>query len=104
MQVTRDLQPVTFCEWRLPEDAYDLGVADVTLSQFTALAQRVGRSGLNVSINASLSDLHKAIAGSMMPLSDLLRVSTTFVLSPERRTDVIVIPYFSFYQPRSGSV
>ena len=80
MQVTRDLQPVTFCEWRLPEDAYDLGVADVTLSQFTALAQRVGRSGLNVSINASLSDLHKAIAGSMMPLSDLLRVSTTFDL------------------------
>ncbi len=77
MQVTRDLQPVTFCEWRLPEDAYELGVADVTLSQFTALAQRVGRFGLNnVSGSASLSDLHKAIAGSMMPLSDLLKVST----------------------------
>ncbi|KAI0755453.1 cyclin-dependent protein kinase inhibitor [Irpex lacteus] len=75
VQVTRDLQPVTFCEWRLPEDAYELGVADVTLSQFNALAQRVGRFGLNnVSGSASLSDLHKAIAGSMMPLSDLLKL------------------------------
>ncbi|KAI0092627.1 hypothetical protein BDY19DRAFT_495425 [Irpex rosettiformis] len=75
VQVTRDLQPVTFCEWGLPEDAYDLGVADVTLSQFVALAQRVGRSGINnVSRSASLSDLHRAIAGSMVPLSDLLKL------------------------------
>ena len=42
VQVTRDLQPVVYSQWRLPEGAYDLGVADVTFAQFSALASRLG--------------------------------------------------------------
>ncbi|KAI0693587.1 hypothetical protein BC835DRAFT_1068445 [Cytidiella melzeri] len=77
VQVTRDLQPVTFCDWRLPEELYELGVADITLLQFIALAKRVGRSktfSSTVVSTTSLSDLHRSIAASMMPLSDLLKL------------------------------
>lgn len=89
VQVTRDLQPITFCEWRLPEETYELGVADVSLSQFMTLSHRVGRSRLPasaVSSSTTLHNLHKAIAGSMMPLSDLLKVSAS---SGDTRTQFI---------------
>ncbi|KAJ8522978.1 hypothetical protein ONZ45_g506 [Pleurotus djamor] len=44
VQVTKDLHPVVYSDWRLPEPAYDLGVSDVTLSQFEALALKAGRN------------------------------------------------------------
>jgi len=43
VQVTRDLQPVLYGERLLPESSYDLGVADITLAQFDALANRLDR-------------------------------------------------------------
>ncbi|KAH9045748.1 cyclin-dependent protein kinase inhibitor [Lactarius pseudohatsudake] len=43
VQVTQDLQPVVFGEWCLPQQDFDLWVADVTLAQFEALARRKGR-------------------------------------------------------------
>lgn len=43
VQVTKDLQPVVYREWRLPEEEYELGVADVRLEQFERLGGRVGR-------------------------------------------------------------
>ncbi|KAL4241238.1 Peroxisome assembly protein 12 [Abortiporus biennis] len=43
VQVTRDLHPVIYPDWILPETGYDLGVSDLTFSQFQALAARLGR-------------------------------------------------------------
>lgn len=42
VQVTRDLHPVVYSDWLLPGTASELGVADVTLEQFEALARASG--------------------------------------------------------------
>ncbi|KAJ2933452.1 hypothetical protein H1R20_g3630, partial [Candolleomyces eurysporus] len=42
VQVTRDLHPVVYSDWLLPGTASELGVADVTLEQFEALARTSG--------------------------------------------------------------
>ncbi|RDX55713.1 hypothetical protein OH76DRAFT_764359 [Lentinus brumalis] len=73
VQVTRDLHPVVFADWKLPDDHYDLGVADVTLSQFQSLAARLGRNGAVSDTTASPSQWAKRIATSMVTLQDLLR-------------------------------
>lgn len=44
MQVTKDLQPVLYREWRLPEEEYELGVADVRLDQLERLGGRTERT------------------------------------------------------------
>lgn len=75
VQVTRDLQPVVYSAWRLPEDAYDVGVADVTLAQFQALASRAGRRYVPSNF-ATINDLQHALAASMISLADLLKAST----------------------------
>ena len=83
VQVTRDLQPVAYGQWRLPEDAYDLGVADVTLDQFTNLARRLGRGFELPPTPVSLRDLHVMVARSMVSLSELLKVrSQTWLGEP----------------------
>lgn len=79
VQVTRDLQPVVYLQWRLPEEMYDIGVADVTLAQFSALASRLGRTFVVPPAPVSLTDLHTLIARSMTPLSDLLKVSFLYL-------------------------
>ncbi|KDQ64947.1 hypothetical protein JAAARDRAFT_116625, partial [Jaapia argillacea MUCL 33604] len=73
VQVTRDLHPVVFTDWKLPTGDYDLGVSDVTLSQFEALAQSIGRN-LNVADEAGLMSLewHKILPGSMVSLAKLI--------------------------------
>lgn len=43
VQVTRDLHPVVHSDWLLPGTVSELGVADVTLEQFEALARTSGR-------------------------------------------------------------
>ncbi|KAI5124795.1 hypothetical protein M0805_005429 [Coniferiporia weirii] len=42
IQVTRDLQPIVFNNWRLPVTEFDLGVSDVTLAQLEAISLRSG--------------------------------------------------------------
>ncbi|EKM59343.1 uncharacterized protein PHACADRAFT_136945 [Phanerochaete carnosa HHB-10118-sp] len=75
VQVTRDLQPVAYPEWRLPDDTFDLGVADVTLAQFLALAERRGRRPLPpASSSLSIKDIQAVISRSMVALSDLLKI------------------------------
>ena len=85
VQVTQDLQPVVFGEWRLPQQDFDLWVADVTLAQFEALARRKGRelraSGGSSSTSSSggssglaLSEWHSLIRRSMVSLENLLKV------------------------------
>ncbi|RPD67076.1 hypothetical protein L227DRAFT_582465 [Lentinus tigrinus ALCF2SS1-6] len=75
VQVTRDLHPVVFADWKLPDDHYDLGVADVTLAQFKSLAARLGRNGAFSDMTASPSQWGKRLATSMMTLQDLLRLA-----------------------------
>ncbi|KAI0375722.1 hypothetical protein BV20DRAFT_976261 [Pilatotrama ljubarskyi] len=75
VQVTRDLQPVIFSDWRVPDDHYDLGVADVTLAQFRSLADRLGRSGaVPEAASASPSAWSRWISSSMITFQDLLRL------------------------------
>ena len=76
VQVTRDLHPVIFSDWRLPENAYELGMADVTLAQFQGLALRAGRQYDHSCTPQSLSEFHRLIARSMISLSELLKVCT----------------------------
>ncbi|KAH9938577.1 uncharacterized protein B0H18DRAFT_1081185 [Fomitopsis serialis] len=75
VQVTRDFHPVAFAQWLLPEEGCDLGVADLTLEQFGALAQRSGRCLMQMD-SPVLSPLQwsKLISGCMIPLAELLRV------------------------------
>jgi CDK inhibitor PHO81 len=88
VQVTQDLQPVVFGEWRLPEQNFDLWVADVTLAQFEALAKRTGRelrtsssssssnsNNKNSVTTSTLSEWHSLIRRSMVSLENLLKVS-----------------------------
>ncbi|KAI0921288.1 hypothetical protein AcW2_006306 [Taiwanofungus camphoratus] len=75
VQVTRDLHVIAFNEWLLPEHGYDLGVADVTLAQFQALALRLGRSFPSMnSISLTPAEWHKLISRSMVPLVELLKI------------------------------
>ncbi|CAL1701370.1 unnamed protein product [Somion occarium] len=73
VQVTRDGYPVTYSQWSLPEGNYDLGVADITLSQFSALAGRLGRRLGPLGHCKTLDDFRVAVARSMTSLEELLR-------------------------------
>ena len=83
------MQPVVFGEWQLPQEDFDLWVADVTLVQFEVLARRKGRelranntsSGVTPS---TPSEWHGLIRRSMVSLENLLKVrepSFYFILS-----------------------
>ncbi|KAI0677463.1 cyclin-dependent protein kinase inhibitor [Trametes maxima] len=75
VQVTRDFHPVIYADWRLPDDQYNLGVADVTLAQFQSLAARLGRSGVvPEATSTSPSAWSRWISSSMMTLQDLLKL------------------------------
>lgn len=75
VQVTRDLHPVVFAEWLLPETGYDVGVADVTLEQFEQLAIRSGRHIFpSEQTNFSPVQWHRSISRSMLSLASLLKV------------------------------
>ena len=87
VQVTRDLHPVVFAEWKLPDDHYDLGVADVTLSQFQSLASRLGRGSASSDPSASPSQWAKRIASSMVTLQEILRVRLTSTERQRHLTD-----------------
>ncbi|KAI0069093.1 ankyrin [Artomyces pyxidatus] len=74
LQVTRDFQPVVFAEWRLPEENFDLGVADVTLAQFEVLAQRLGKglSGVEM-LPYTAADWYRVASSSMVSLERLIK-------------------------------
>ncbi|KDR83451.1 hypothetical protein GALMADRAFT_274898 [Galerina marginata CBS 339.88] len=72
IQVTRDLRPVVYFDWLLPGIDFELGVADVTLAQYEALAKSLGRE-LNVTRGESV-DWTKVLPQKMISLDYLLRV------------------------------
>ncbi|KAF8165070.1 cyclin-dependent protein kinase inhibitor [Crassisporium funariophilum] len=73
IQVTRDLQPVVHSDWLLPDINFELGVTDVTLAQFEALALSLGRSELSAPGKGE-SDWAQLVDHSMVSLSRLLHV------------------------------
>lgn len=74
VQVTQDLQPVIYSERLLPESSYDLGVADVTLAQFDALANRLDRGEQLVRRMTSIQDWYRILPRLMLPLSRFMQV------------------------------
>jgi CDK inhibitor PHO81 len=87
VQVTQDLHPVVFGEWQLPQQDFDLWVADVTLAQFEALARRKGMelrandSGSgggdgdgDCVMPSTASEWHSLIRRSMVSLENLFKV------------------------------
>ena len=74
VQVTKDLQPVLYVERLLPESSYDLGVADVTLAQFDALANQLDRGEQLIRRMTSIQDWHRILPRVMLPLSRFMQV------------------------------
>ena len=74
VQVTQDLQPVVCGEPLLPESSYDLGVADVTLAQFDALAHRLDRGEHVIRKMTSIQDWYRILPRLMLPLSRFMQV------------------------------
>jgi hypothetical protein len=89
VQVTRDLHPVVFNNWMLPERRFDLGVADVTLSQFEALSLLTNRN-----LDLKSSDFwHQtpSLSHRMIAVAKLLAVGF-HILCRGVKGDVFVVP------------
>ncbi|KAH7888050.1 cyclin-dependent protein kinase inhibitor [Phlebopus sp. FC_14] len=74
VQVTRDLQPVLYNELLLPETSFDLGVMDVTLAQFEALANRLDRGEHSIRRVPSVQDWYKVVPRLMVSLSRFMQL------------------------------
>lgn len=78
VQVTRDLHPVIFGDYLLPEASFDLGVSDVSLEQFRALASRLERDDKSLRKAASAQEWSKLLSHSMVTLADVMQVWAPF--------------------------
>jgi hypothetical protein len=74
VQVTRDLHPVIFNDYLLPEASFDLNVSDVTLEQFLALARRVERDDNLLGKAASVPEWSRMLSHCMVTLADVMQV------------------------------
>jgi len=72
VQVTRDFHPVVYFQWKLPGVSLDLGVADVTLTQFQELALKSGKHLDPFALQQQ--DLATKISNRMVSLTQLLTV------------------------------
>ncbi|KAF8897214.1 hypothetical protein BD779DRAFT_1489617 [Infundibulicybe gibba] len=78
VQVTRDLHPVVFSDWLLPESNFELTVPDITLAQFESLAERSGR-GLNFNPGFVAKDWIAHLSRAMVPLERLLKALPSMI-------------------------
>ncbi|KAG1753695.1 uncharacterized protein EDB91DRAFT_412534 [Suillus paluster] len=76
VQVTRDLHPVIFGDYLLPESSFDLVVSDVTLEQFQALASRLERDDKSLRKVVSAQEWSR-LAHCMVTLADVMQVLPT---------------------------
>lgn len=74
MQVTRDLHPVLYYDLLLPETSFDLGVADVTLAQFEALAKKLDREEQLIHRVISIQEWNKVLPRLMVSLSRFMQL------------------------------
>jgi CDK inhibitor PHO81 len=75
VQVTRDLVPVAFPSWRLPIEGLDLGVSEVTYSQFQTITSKVLDSASRTSELRSVKNASEAqslISSCFTSLASLL--------------------------------
>ena len=77
VQVTRDLHPVVYSEWLLPGIVSELGVADVTLEQFEALARASGSQCDLTPGGMGGREYTQVLSTCMVSLEYLLKVRTT---------------------------
>ncbi|KAJ3990303.1 cyclin-dependent protein kinase inhibitor [Lentinula detonsa] len=84
IQVTRDLQPVVYTGWLLPDSDFDLSVCDVTLEQFESLAKRSGKNVAESKLSPS-SNWPALVSEAMISLVQLLKASVCLeVVYPSR--------------------
>jgi CDK inhibitor PHO81 len=74
VQVTRDLHSVIFGDYFLPETSFDLGVSDVNLEQFQALAGRLERDNKSLRTAVSAQEWSRMLSHSMITLADAMQV------------------------------
>ncbi|KAG1874787.1 hypothetical protein DFJ58DRAFT_324189 [Suillus subalutaceus] len=77
VQVTRDLHSVIFGDYLLPETSFDLGVSDVNLEQFQALASRLERDNKSLKTAVSAQEWSRMLSHSMITLADVMQVLPT---------------------------
>jgi CDK inhibitor PHO81 len=80
VQVTQDMQPVAYPDWKLPGDKFDLYVPNLTLSQFNKLAVELGRKVDTRKHKPSTpAQWYSLLRGSMLSLAEVLSVSNLAV-------------------------
>lgn len=72
VQVTKDFIPVAYPDWNLPIPNFTIGVSDVTLSQFTSLAESTHRQLPTDNTTTKAIEWHKLISTSMASLEQVL--------------------------------
>jgi len=79
VQGTRDLVPAVYSEWNLPVDDLNVGVSDVTSSQFAKIASKTSRQLDQTRFGPSTTpgQWAEAISNAMITLEELLTVSTS---------------------------
>ena len=78
VQLTQDMQPVTYPYWKLPEGKFDLYVPDLTLAQFEKLAIESGRNvDLRKQKPTKPAQWYSLLKRSMLSLAELLSVGNS---------------------------
>jgi CDK inhibitor PHO81 len=75
VQVTRDLVPVAFPSWHLPLEGLDLGVSEVTYSQFQSIISKVSSPSTQLTALRLVTDAREAqplISSCFTSLADIL--------------------------------
>lgn len=85
VQVTRDFHPVVFGKPFLPESSYDLCVADVTVVQFDALANRLDRGEQLIRRMTCIQDWYGILPRLMLPLSRFMQVCLLYLYTVRGR-------------------
>lgn len=80
VQVTQDMQPVAYPDWKLPGDKFDLCVPNLTLSQFDKLAVELRRKvDARKPKPTTPAQWYSLLRGSMLSLVELLSVNDSAV-------------------------
>jgi CDK inhibitor PHO81 len=106
VQGTRDYIPVVYSEWKIPIDGLDIGVSDVTASQFESIAAQKGR-GLSPTALGSTSSPHQwaqLTRSVMVPLEKLLTVSKTALATQCYLTQFLIEFTGGYCRPASRGV
>lgn len=74
VQLSKDSIPVIYPEWRLPVSGFDIGVPDVSLSQFTTLATSLKRDLPSNTSKQTAAEWYSTLLTSMATLESVLLI------------------------------